>query len=83
MLVGTEITKKDIVGTFVVIFSVIWIVIFGGMNAGQNGKKILLILKKVIFEIYIFFLSFRRKSHFGKVKITYDAPTFHCILFLS
>ncbi|CAG8681100.1 10417_t:CDS:2 [Cetraspora pellucida] len=35
MLVGTRITKADIIGTFVVIISVIWIVVFGGMT-GQD-----------------------------------------------
>jgi hypothetical protein len=39
MLVGTKIAKKDILGTFVVVASVIWIVVFGGMNNGEDRKS--------------------------------------------
>ncbi|CAI2173646.1 2501_t:CDS:2, partial [Funneliformis geosporum] len=39
ILVGTKITRKDIIGTFVVILSVIWIVIFGGVNTGNNDEE--------------------------------------------
>lgn len=38
ILVGTKITRKDVLGTFVVIASVIWIVVFGGMYNGQDRK---------------------------------------------
>ncbi|KAI8598727.1 hypothetical protein EDD21DRAFT_308994, partial [Dissophora ornata] len=36
ILVGTKITRKDVLGTIVVMFSVVWIVIFGGMNSVLN-----------------------------------------------
>lgn len=38
MLVGTNIERKDILGTFVVVASVIWIVVFGGINGGDDRK---------------------------------------------
>lgn len=36
ILVGTKITRQDVLGTFVVIASVIWIVVFGGMYNGED-----------------------------------------------
>ncbi|RUS22485.1 hypothetical protein BC937DRAFT_88813 [Endogone sp. FLAS-F59071] len=39
MLVGTNITRKDMIGTFVVIASVIWIVVFGGMTKGEDPEN--------------------------------------------
>ncbi|KAJ2955836.1 hypothetical protein NQZ79_g8215 [Umbelopsis isabellina] len=39
MLVGTKIAKKDILGTCVVVASVIWIVVFGGMNNGEDPEE--------------------------------------------
>jgi hypothetical protein len=41
MLVGTNIERKDILGTFVVVASVIWIVVFGGINGGDDRKLLL------------------------------------------
>jgi hypothetical protein len=38
MLVGTNIERKDILGTLVVVASVIWIVVFGGINGGDDRK---------------------------------------------
>ncbi|KAI8578362.1 hypothetical protein K450DRAFT_247536 [Umbelopsis ramanniana AG] len=38
MLVGTNIERKDILGTFVVVASVIWIVVFGGINGGDDPE---------------------------------------------
>ncbi|RUS23507.1 hypothetical protein BC938DRAFT_475032, partial [Jimgerdemannia flammicorona] len=46
MLVGTNITRKDVIGTCVVIASVIWIVVFGGMTNGQDRKYHVLALVK-------------------------------------
>ncbi|GES91257.1 magnesium transporter [Rhizophagus clarus] len=70
MLVGTEITKKDIVGTFVVIFSVIWIVIFGGMNSGQNDENLTLeklksLMMRPLFIVYFSFLDIITFTLFG------------------
>ncbi|CAB4425811.1 unnamed protein product [Rhizophagus irregularis] len=70
MLVGTEITKKDIVGTFVVIFSVIWIVIFGGMNDGQNDENLTLeklksLMMRPLFIVYFSFLNIITFTLFG------------------
>jgi uncharacterized membrane protein len=36
MLVGTNIERKDILGTLVVVASVIWIVVFGGISGGDD-----------------------------------------------
>lgn len=38
ILVGTNITRKDVLGTLVVVASVIWIVVFGGMYNGDDRK---------------------------------------------
>jgi hypothetical protein len=38
LLVGTKITRKDVLGTCVVVASVIWIVVFGGMYNGDDRK---------------------------------------------
>lgn len=35
---GTKITRKDVLGTCVVVASVIWIVVFGGMYNGDDRK---------------------------------------------
>ena len=37
-MVGTTITRKDVMGTFVIILSVLAIVIFGGMFNGPDRK---------------------------------------------
>jgi hypothetical protein len=37
-MVGTTITRKDVIGTFVIIASVIAIVVFGGMFNGPDRK---------------------------------------------
>jgi uncharacterized membrane protein len=39
MLVGTNIERKDILGTLVVVASVIWIVVFGGISGGDDRKQ--------------------------------------------
>ncbi|CAG8651824.1 13620_t:CDS:2 [Funneliformis caledonium] len=62
MLVGTKITRKDIIGTFVVILSVIWIVIFGGVNAGNNDEYLTLgklksLMIRPLFIVYFSFLD--------------------------
>lgn len=44
MLVGTNIERKDILGTLVVVASVIWIVVFGGISGGDDRKQIKRIL---------------------------------------
>ena len=38
LLVNTKITRKDVLGTCVVVASVIWVVVFGGMYNGDDRK---------------------------------------------
>ncbi|KAG0354554.1 hypothetical protein BGZ54_001591, partial [Gamsiella multidivaricata] len=59
ILVGTRITKKDVVGTVVVTFSVVWIVIFGGMNSGADVEGSLTIAElKALFSRVVFIIYF-------------------------
>ncbi|CAJ0841648.1 15643_t:CDS:2 [Entrophospora sp. SA101] len=69
-LIGTRITKQDIIGTFVVIISVIWIVVFGGMNTGQGDEYLTLeklksLMMRPLFIVYFSFLNFITFSLFG------------------
>ncbi|RIB28305.1 hypothetical protein C2G38_2158312 [Gigaspora rosea] len=69
MLVGTSITRADIVGTFVVIISVIWIVVFGGMT-GQDDENLTLeklksLMTRPLFIVYFSFLDFITFMLFG------------------
>ncbi|CAG8452239.1 840_t:CDS:2 [Ambispora leptoticha] len=57
-LVGTRITRQDIVGTFVVIASVIWVVVFGGMNKGEGDANLTLERLKALFMRPIFIVYF-------------------------
>lgn len=61
ILVGTRITRKDVYGTVVVMISVVWIVIFGGMNsAGADIEESLTITElKALFSrlVFIFYFS--------------------------
>ncbi|KAG0060503.1 hypothetical protein BGZ89_012227 [Linnemannia elongata] len=61
ILVGTRITKKDVYGTIVVMISVVWIVVFGGMNsAGADIEDSLTISElKALFSrlVFIFYFS--------------------------
>ncbi|KAG0039455.1 hypothetical protein BGZ82_008193 [Podila clonocystis] len=63
ILVGTQITKQDVYGTFVVMASVIWIVVFGGMNsAGDLEERLTLqdlkeLMSRVLFVIYFSILN--------------------------
>ncbi|CAG8467062.1 11264_t:CDS:2 [Diversispora eburnea] len=62
MFVGTRITRKDIIGTFVVIISVIWIVIFGGMNTDEDDENLTLeklksLMTRPLFILYFSFLD--------------------------
>lgn len=54
MLVGTKIAKKDILGTCVVVASVIWIVVFGGMNNGEDRKlqPIIVCIVSLVTNLY-------------------------------
>ncbi|KAI8376219.1 uncharacterized protein BYT42DRAFT_573821 [Radiomyces spectabilis] len=59
ILVGTKITRKDVLGTFVVIASVIWIVVFGGMYNGDDPEEsISLENLKTLFVRPIFIIYF-------------------------
>ncbi|KAF9902150.1 hypothetical protein EC991_005230 [Linnemannia zychae] len=61
ILVGTRITKMDVYGTIVVMISVVWIVVFGGMNsAGADIEDSLTISElKALFSrlVFIFYFS--------------------------
>ncbi|KAF9153257.1 hypothetical protein BG015_003772 [Linnemannia schmuckeri] len=61
ILVGTRITKKDVYGTIVVMISVVWVVIFGGINsAGADIEDSLTIFElKELFSrlVFIFYFS--------------------------
>ncbi|KAG2227984.1 hypothetical protein INT45_012008 [Circinella minor] len=58
ILVGTKITRKDVSGTCVVVASVIWIVVFGGMYNGDDPEDTIslenlkLLFTRPIFIIY-------------------------------
>ncbi|RCH86693.1 hypothetical protein CU097_008866 [Rhizopus azygosporus] len=56
ILVGTNITRKDVLGTFVVVASVIWIVVFGGMYNGEDHSLKILFVRP-IFIIYFSVLN--------------------------
>lgn len=59
LLVGTKITRKDVLGTFVVVASVIWIVVFGGMYNGEDPEEsISLESLKILFVRPIFIIYF-------------------------
>ncbi|KAF9986526.1 hypothetical protein BGZ65_007332 [Modicella reniformis] len=59
MLVGTQITRMDVYGTIVVMFSVIWIVVFGGMNsAGDIEETMTLTDLKALFARVVFVIYF-------------------------
>ncbi|KAG0249206.1 hypothetical protein BG011_009507 [Mortierella polycephala] len=63
MLVGTQITRQDVYGTVVVMASVIWIVVFGGMNTSGDIEENLTLtdlkelFAKVVFVIYFSILN--------------------------
>ncbi|KAG0204260.1 hypothetical protein BGX28_003755, partial [Mortierella sp. GBA30] len=58
-LVGTRITKKDVWGTIVVMISVVWIVVFGGMNSGADIEDSLTITElKALFSRVVFIIYF-------------------------
>ncbi|CAO3615868.1 unnamed protein product [Cunninghamella blakesleeana] len=59
ILVGTNITRTDVIGTFVVVASVIWIVVFGGMYNGDDPEEsISLENLKTLFTRPIFIIYF-------------------------
>ncbi|CAO3590489.1 unnamed protein product [Absidia cylindrospora] len=59
ILVGTNITRKDVFGTLVVVASVIWIVVFGGMYSGEDPEaSISLERLKTLFTRPIFIIYF-------------------------
>ncbi|GAB5586526.1 hypothetical protein Unana1_01426 [Umbelopsis nana] len=58
-MVGTTITRKDVIGTFVIIASVIAIVVFGGMYNGPDPEdNISLDSLKVLFVRPVFIIYF-------------------------
>ncbi|KAI7903598.1 uncharacterized protein BX663DRAFT_507038 [Cokeromyces recurvatus] len=59
LLVNITITRKDVLGTCVVIASVIWIVLFGGMYNGEDPEEtISLESLKVLFVRPVFIIYF-------------------------
>ncbi|KAG0368844.1 hypothetical protein BGZ54_001042 [Gamsiella multidivaricata] len=59
ILVGTQITRKDVYGTIVVMLSVVWIVIFGGMNSGGDIEDTLTLTDlKALFAKTVFIIYF-------------------------
>ncbi|CAG8462524.1 12377_t:CDS:2 [Acaulospora morrowiae] len=66
MFVGTRITRRDIIGTFVVIISVIWIVIFGGIDTDGDDDLTLGKLKSLMIRpLFIVYFSFLNILTFG------------------
>ncbi|KAF9430997.1 hypothetical protein BGZ76_000630 [Entomortierella beljakovae] len=59
VLVGTQITRNDVYGTIVVMASVIWIVVFGGMNSsGDFEENLTLEFLKGLFARAAFIIYF-------------------------
>ncbi|KAI8642785.1 magnesium transporter NIPA-domain-containing protein [Parasitella parasitica] len=59
ILVNTKITRKDVLGTCVVVASVIWIVVFGGMYNGEDPEEQISVESlKVLFVRPIFIIYF-------------------------
>ncbi|KAF9920899.1 hypothetical protein FBU30_009134 [Linnemannia zychae] len=59
ILVGTQITRQDVYGTIVVMASVIWIVVFGGMNSsGDIEETMTLTDLKELFARVVFIIYF-------------------------
>ncbi|KAF9210281.1 hypothetical protein BGZ59_009654 [Podila verticillata] len=60
ILVGTRIIKQDVWGTIVVMISVIWIVVFGGMNSSAADVEETLTLPelKALFSRPVFIIYF-------------------------
>ncbi|KAI9315455.1 hypothetical protein BX666DRAFT_2028367 [Dichotomocladium elegans] len=59
ILVGTKITRKDVLGTCVVVASVIWIVVFGGMYNGEDPEETISLENlKQLFTRPIFIIYF-------------------------
>ncbi|KAI8601487.1 hypothetical protein EDD21DRAFT_305035, partial [Dissophora ornata] len=59
ILVGTQITRQDVYGTIVVMLSVVWIVVFGGMNSGGDVEDTLTLTDlKALFARIVFIIYF-------------------------
>ncbi|KAF9272532.1 hypothetical protein BGZ88_004656 [Linnemannia elongata] len=59
ILVGTQITRQDVYGTVVVMASVVWIVVFGGMNSsGDIEERMTLTDLKMLFARIVFIIYF-------------------------
>ncbi|GJJ67823.1 magnesium transporter [Entomortierella parvispora] len=59
ILVGTQITRQDVYGTIVVMASVVWIVVFGGMNSGGDIEDTLTLADlKALFSRVVFIIYF-------------------------
>ncbi|KAF9538293.1 hypothetical protein EC957_006941 [Mortierella hygrophila] len=59
ILVGTQITRQDVYGTIVVMASVVWIVVFGGMNSsGDMEETMTLTDLKMLFARVVFIIYF-------------------------
>ncbi|OZJ04746.1 hypothetical protein BZG36_01793 [Bifiguratus adelaidae] len=59
ILVGTHITRRDVIGTLIVICAVVWIVVFGGMNGGSDpGDQLDLATLKQLYLNSVFIIYF-------------------------
>ncbi|KAI8091464.1 uncharacterized protein B0P05DRAFT_527671 [Gilbertella persicaria] len=73
LLVNSKITRKDVLGTCVVVASVIWIVVFGGMYNGEDPEQSISVERlKVLFvrPIFIFYFSALNIIAFGGLFIS-------------
>ncbi|KAG2210061.1 hypothetical protein INT47_003497 [Mucor saturninus] len=73
LLVNTKITRKDVLGTCVVVASVIWIVVFGGMYNGDDPEESISLesLKvKFVRPIFIIYFSALNIIAFGGLTIS-------------
>ncbi|GAN03279.1 conserved hypothetical protein [Mucor ambiguus] len=73
LLVNTKITRKDVLGTCVVVASVIWIVVFGGMYNGDDPEELISLESlKVLFvrPIFIIYFSVLNIAAFGGLIIS-------------
>ncbi|KAF9119152.1 hypothetical protein BGW39_000525 [Mortierella sp. 14UC] len=58
ILVGTQITRQDVYGTVVVMASVVWIVVFGGMNSSGDIEETMTLTDLKMLFARIFFIIY-------------------------
>ncbi|CEG74275.1 hypothetical protein RMATCC62417_09512 [Rhizopus microsporus] len=75
ILVGTNITRKDVLGTFVVVASVIWIVVFGGMYNGEDPEESISLDSLKILFVYCLNTALKLYSSVVVVPVFYGTYT--------